>query len=287
MSWIRLDDGWLDHPKISRLDLRTREAWLRVLTHCARQNKGGFASDESLRRLRITARMRRELVHAPAGFTVGLWEPVEGGVVIHDFDDYQAPDDLRAKRAEIGRRGGIASGRSRRLTRTTDARDAHETRTTDARDAHGLAGKTSESLNSREAIASSKTNTVPSRPDLKTKGGSLGSDGDPSHAREGETETEPRPLGDEAQTGDARRERELEMDPTMTKPKETETRGSGGDPKLEADDSWILATPDGMRMLEADLARRERTAAPARSVAPRRISDTLGDFSRKTRKAGT
>jgi hypothetical protein len=42
-----------------------------------------------------------------------LWDETPGGWRFHDFDHIYTPEDLATKRAEAGRKGGLASGRTR------------------------------------------------------------------------------------------------------------------------------------------------------------------------------
>ncbi len=41
MSWLRIDDGFTDHPKILSLTLAQRWTWLSILTYCARFDTEG------------------------------------------------------------------------------------------------------------------------------------------------------------------------------------------------------------------------------------------------------
>ena len=118
MTWVRLDDSFLDHAKFVELDAAPLRVWLRALCYCNRHATDGFVSNAVLRQLGATQRIREQLARAPAGYTSGLWDEADGGIVVHDYEDYQPTAQKRSRvseaRAENGRRGGIESGASRR-----------------------------------------------------------------------------------------------------------------------------------------------------------------------------
>lgn len=82
MPWVRLDDGFDDHPKILDLSDQAYRLHVGALCFCARTLTDGFVSTGALRRL-VNGGHVSELVDA------GLWEPDgEEGWWIHDFLDY-------------------------------------------------------------------------------------------------------------------------------------------------------------------------------------------------------
>jgi hypothetical protein len=86
MAWIRLDDGFADHPKV--LAAGVEAAWLYVcgLCYASRQLTDGFIPAPKIRQL-VTTREADAL--AERLVVVGLWERVEGGYAVHDYLDYQ------------------------------------------------------------------------------------------------------------------------------------------------------------------------------------------------------
>jgi hypothetical protein len=85
MTWVRLDDGYPDHPKVDRVG--PLAAWLNVCAwaYCARNLTDGFVPIERVPRLAnvgSTAKLAAALVE------VNLWEPVEGGYMVHDYLAY-------------------------------------------------------------------------------------------------------------------------------------------------------------------------------------------------------
>ncbi len=85
MAWVRLDDGYPEHPKVDRVGYAA--AWLNVCAwaYCARNLTDGFVPDERVDRLAAVPKPRQlvaKLVEA------NLWESVEGGFKVHDFLEY-------------------------------------------------------------------------------------------------------------------------------------------------------------------------------------------------------
>jgi hypothetical protein len=173
MAWVRLDDSFLDHPKFARIDAHALRAWLRALCFCNRHGTGGFVSNEVLARIGVTLRIRTALTKIHPPYRSGLWEEADGGVRIHDYGEYQLSDDLRAKRAAAGRKGGLESGERRRSDGVAKAasqpREPETRASRSSREDGAPCDNGSESHKSDEALASfcSEPRPVPSRPDPK------------------------------------------------------------------------------------------------------------------------
>lgn len=163
MSWGRLDDSSADHPKFERLAelLTPLEAmaadglWRRALAASLKHGTDGFLPRSLVLKLCVGVRSALALRLADAlvkarkrtatgESTYGLWEERDGGYQIHDFDQYNrtANDDaeIKAKRAESGRIGGLRSGEARRQASASSKREANA-----------------------KGVASEATNPVPSR----------------------------------------------------------------------------------------------------------------------------
>lgn len=130
MAWARLDDGFGDHPKtldvIETLDEMVGAAaiglWTLALAYAHRTMRTakipGFVPRSFARTARVPASLGDKLCDA------GLWERTDGGWLIHDFDQYLPSENLRAKRAEAGRRGAEA-----RWTRESAGQNSAEVKT--------------------------------------------------------------------------------------------------------------------------------------------------------------
>ncbi|MBV9311572.1 MAG: hypothetical protein JOZ73_12105 [Solirubrobacterales bacterium] len=121
MSWVRLDDGFSEHPKILAAGPQAGWLWVCGLAYCNRQKKkDGFIPERMIRLLadlRSVAKLAMKLV------AVGLWEIVQGGFRVHDYHEYQPSTErsdaerreVSATRAALGRIGGERSGEARRV----------------------------------------------------------------------------------------------------------------------------------------------------------------------------
>jgi len=102
MSWVRLDDGYPEHPKVDRVG--PLAAWLNVCAwaYCARNLTDGFVPSDRVFRLanvRQPAQLAGKLVAAK------LWECVEGGYQVHDYLAYNpSRDQVLKERAQAAER---------------------------------------------------------------------------------------------------------------------------------------------------------------------------------------
>lgn len=80
MSWVRLDDGFPDHPKVVNLSVSARWGFVAGLCYCASYLTDGFIPERKARE--FAARGVTDLV------TAGLWEQVPNGYQVHDYLDY-------------------------------------------------------------------------------------------------------------------------------------------------------------------------------------------------------
>lgn len=112
MTWVKLDDGFTDHPKVVGLSDRAFRVHVRALCYCGRFSAGiGKIPLKVLKKLGASASVIREITEAH------LWdisqESGDNSYYIHDFAEYHPQVD-RFKKAEAGKQGGIASGQARR-----------------------------------------------------------------------------------------------------------------------------------------------------------------------------
>lgn len=133
MTWVRLDEEFARHPKVLAAGPLGMAMHVAALCYCNQYLTDGFVPRSApmgfldLAGIDLTESGERrdgDWLEAHWEFIVGrlveagLWEPVKGGWAIHDFHDFQPSKaevlELREKRAEAGRAGGIRSGQARR-----------------------------------------------------------------------------------------------------------------------------------------------------------------------------
>lgn len=109
MTWTRLDENLLEHPKI--LKAGSSACWLFVagLVYANRYGTNGFIPRKAVPRL---TDCRRSKQLAERLVEVGLWHEDSAGYCIHDFEDYQPrkergnpTPDLSRVRSQAGRLG--------------------------------------------------------------------------------------------------------------------------------------------------------------------------------------
>jgi hypothetical protein len=104
MPWVRLDDGYPEHPKVDQVG--PLAAWLNVCAwaYCARNLTDGFVPGAQVSRLanvKQPDKLSQKLVAAR------LWECVEGGYQVHDYLAYNP------SRAQVMKERDKASERAR------------------------------------------------------------------------------------------------------------------------------------------------------------------------------
>jgi hypothetical protein len=108
-TYIRLHDGMPDHPKIEGLSDRAFRLLIDTWCWCSRHLTDGKVPAKVWTK-RGTPASRRELTEA------GLAEQVGDTILMHDYLEHQRSADevaeMRAKRAEAGRKGGKAKARN-------------------------------------------------------------------------------------------------------------------------------------------------------------------------------
>lgn len=84
MAWVKIDDGFTDHPKVEALSDRAFRLHLAGLCFCARTLSDGFIPDDRVRRLlpKVTKAMVKELT------TAGVWIEGVGGFSVKDYLTY-------------------------------------------------------------------------------------------------------------------------------------------------------------------------------------------------------
>ena len=104
MAWVRLDDGFGDHPKIIGLSSAAFRAFVVGLCYCSRHLTDGHIPAAAVNAVARGGAVR-ELEAA------GLWERNGNGIVIHDYLDFQlSAEQIRAKRASDSARKRKGNG---------------------------------------------------------------------------------------------------------------------------------------------------------------------------------
>lgn len=108
MSWVRIDENAMEHPKIGGLPDGAFRLWVQALAYCQKFLTDGAVNVVALKGLRAYSSQRRAVL-----VTVGLWDEVsDGSVRVHDFLDWnesraavvQARQDSKERRDRWRRR---------------------------------------------------------------------------------------------------------------------------------------------------------------------------------------
>lgn len=136
MAWIRVDDHFDEHPKLAKIGPLGWGMWLAGLAYCNRNLTDGFIPWTKARTLASFETLDGEdriwTLSRTCGMTgddidanwvinllvdAELWEVVDGGFQIHDYNDYQPTkaeiEEQRTKKSAAGQAGGRASVEAR------------------------------------------------------------------------------------------------------------------------------------------------------------------------------
>ncbi len=127
MPWLRLDDKFVRHPKITRLVRNDRWTWLEVLCYCAEYKTEGFIPDTIREVVPKATGPFLERCHQLA--LLDLAEHEHATYCVHDWSEYNPKDPTKAERQ--------ARWRSKKIdgavdTRVDGAVDSKETNGVDA-----------------------------------------------------------------------------------------------------------------------------------------------------------
>ncbi len=104
VTWVKIDDKMVDHPKIAVLSHGAFHAHIAGLCYCSQHLTDGHVPLVIAHRLVSGGKkFADELV------TGGVWERKNGGYAIHDYLDFQLSREDIQKRVEAGRKGGQTS----------------------------------------------------------------------------------------------------------------------------------------------------------------------------------
>jgi len=120
MTWVKLDDGFDDHPKIRALWMSYPPALglhVMALAYCARNLTDGLVHSWYVAE-KVPEKKRREAM-TKALESVALWHPKSDGWELHDFLDFNptASAVLEKRRADSERKRRGRESDSRRIPR--------------------------------------------------------------------------------------------------------------------------------------------------------------------------
>ena len=104
MTWLRLDDGFCEHPKVDALSAESFKLHVAGLCYCARNLTDGRIPE--LAALRLTATARRK--HVTELVESGLWRQVSDGYTIKNFLEFNP------SKADVNRERELARERQRK-----------------------------------------------------------------------------------------------------------------------------------------------------------------------------
>jgi uncharacterized phage protein (TIGR02220 family) len=130
MAWVRLDDGFPDHPKVVKVGPLGETLQVRALCYAGRHLTDGFIPLEAVQRLTVGLGRTKEK-WSSLMVKAGLWEERDGGFVVHDYLEYNPSRDevLEARRVaeERSRKGGLARAEQAKRERGRFSKSQPET----------------------------------------------------------------------------------------------------------------------------------------------------------------
>lgn len=126
MSWIRIDDGFISHPKTLQISHKAVVLHIAGLTYCSVQLSDGIIPNGAipmvLAQARVTRRALTELRDAE------MWRDQGEHWEIHDYLDFQESRETVLKRRENARqRKAKSRAESQRDSRRESSEESHDT----------------------------------------------------------------------------------------------------------------------------------------------------------------
>lgn len=126
MAWVKIDDGFVSHPKAQAAGPLGRELFIAGLCWCATHLTDGKIPKTVVPLLAATAGVKSGLARTLVD--VGLWHDRGDHYSVHDFLDYNEPAAAvrarREARSEAGRLGGKRSGEARKRSKESSNGEA-------------------------------------------------------------------------------------------------------------------------------------------------------------------
>lgn len=122
MAWVKFDDRFWMHPKVMRAGNAAAWLWVASIGYCNANLTDGRIPTGALPLLtEATGKRRSDLVATLVD--VGLWEPCEGGWMVHDYLEFQPSSaEVMASRAAASAR--VAKHRSGKKTERIESGNA-------------------------------------------------------------------------------------------------------------------------------------------------------------------
>jgi hypothetical protein len=92
VSWVRLDDGFTNHPKIVQLSDSEFRTWIRLLCYCARVEDPSVDLATKREVAGLTSRRVSRFAE------LGLLDRLDASYEIHDWSTYRKKDETNADR---------------------------------------------------------------------------------------------------------------------------------------------------------------------------------------------
>lgn len=110
--WAKIDDNLWAHPKWINLPDSAKALWVSALSYCACYETDGHISTHTLPTLYPNKHRARAI---SALVKSGLWEPINGGYVFHDWEHYQ-PTKAQKDAERKKKRDRMRALRAQRVT---------------------------------------------------------------------------------------------------------------------------------------------------------------------------
>lgn len=109
MGWVRIDDGFADHPKMIEAGAEGIALQIAALCYSNRHQTDGKVPRKRVKSLIEIKQISRVIARL---LELGIWEEVDGDYIIHDYLEYQPSraemDAARDKKARAGKAGAAA-----------------------------------------------------------------------------------------------------------------------------------------------------------------------------------
>ena len=106
MAWLKIDDRVRTHPKIAKAGPSAAWLWFCGICYCREHLSDGFIPHEVVSALALN--LPSPSKHAAKLVDVRLWEPADGGYLVHDFLDWNPSkaEVLASRKEDLARKRG-------------------------------------------------------------------------------------------------------------------------------------------------------------------------------------